>query len=67
MQAISASLGCFRRLGYFRRAGRDRNGGGFTFALDLHGPEFDAILIERLLDHCAGLAPDRELLASSTC
>src|ERR1700730_2619566 len=40
-------------------------GGSFAFAGDRHGweGEFDAVFVERLLDHRIGLAPDDELLA----
>src|SRR6202011_279092 len=40
-------------------------GGSFAFAGDRHGREgeFDAVFVERLLDHRIGLAPDDELLA----
>src|SRR5439155_11485448 len=44
---------------------REGGGGGFALAGDRHGREgeFDAILVERLLDHRISLAPDDELLA----
>src|SRR6516165_200227 len=44
---------------------RDGGGRGFALAGDLHGREgeFDAVLVERLLDHRVSLAANDELLA----
>src|SRR6516164_2662797 len=54
-----------RGLGQFEPALCDGSSRGFRFARDLHSweGEFDAVLVERLLDHRIGLSPDHELLA----
>jgi len=57
----------FRRcwLGQLEGAPSRRGRGNFGFPGHLHGreSEFDAVLVERLLDHCVGLAANHELLA----
>ena len=52
-------------MGQFEGALCDGGGRGFALARDRDGweSEFDAVLVERLLDHRVGLAPDDELLA----